>query len=258
MGESVKAAAPLVSVIMPAYNASEFIADSIQSVLEQTVSETELIVIDDCSTDETAAVVRRLAEADARIRLLPNERNLGTAQSRNRGLDHCRGTYAAFLDSDDIWHPKKLEKQLERIRETGADLVYTSYAIVDASGRRRCEDFLVPGSIDLDGLLKENVIGCSTVLLSHKAAGHFRFRNDFYHEDYVLWLQMLRSGCTAAGVREVLVDYRFHSDSRAANKLSSAAKRWQIYRSYLGLSRMKSIRYLSHYALAGLKKYKRA
>lgn len=257
MREFSKTGTPLVSVIMPAYNAAEYIEDSIRSVLEQTVSEVELIVIDDCSVDETIDIVNRLAQKDSRIRLYRNKQNMGTARSRNRGMELCRGVYVAFLDSDDIWHPEKLGKQLERIRQSNADLLYTSYAIVDVSGRRRCEDFHVPSRIDFEGLLKENVIGCSTVLFSRTIAESFRFCEDFYHEDYVLWLQMLKAGCIAEGVTEVLVDYRFHADSRAGNKLSSAQKRWRVYRSYLGLSRTKSLWYLSHYALAGLKKYRK-
>ncbi len=245
---------PMVSVIMPAYNAGSFIAAAIQSVLNQTVMDLELIVIDDGSQDDTLRIVRETAMADLRVRCCPNDRNMGTACSRNRGLELSRGQYVAFLDSDDIWRPQKLEMQIRQMEASGADLVYSSYAVMDEEGKQ-CRDFLVPGTIDLEGLLKENVIGCSTVIMRRALAERFRFRTDYYHEDYVLWLQMLQEGCKMAGVREVLVDYRFYLGSRAGNKLASAHRRWMIYRKYLNLSMGKSLWYLAHYALAGVKKY---
>ena len=253
----VRSQKPLVSVVMPAYNAEKYIADAIRSVLRQTLTDLELIVIDDGSVDKTAQIVREMAGIDERIRFCPNEKNMGTARSRNRGMDLSRGEYVAFLDSDDNWHPRKLEKQMQMMENTRAELVYCSYAIVDGDGAKRCRDFLVPETIDLDGLLKENVIGCSTVLLNRSTAESCRFRDDFYHEDYVLWLQMLQSGCRMAGVREVLVDYRYHPDSRAGNKLASAQRRWKIYREYLNMPFVESVKYLRYYAMAGLKKYKK-
>ena len=248
---------PLVTVIMPAYNASQHIAQAIRSVQQQTVSDWEMIILDDCSSDATVRIVSEILQTDSRIHLYQNKENMGVAQSRNRGLDLCRSDYVAFLDSDDIWHPEKLERQMNCFRQTGADLVYTSYAIIDMEGKKCCGDFFVPATVSLDALLKKNVVGCSTVMLNRAALERYRFQTDFYHEDYVLWLRMLRDGCTMAGVEEVLVDYRYHVDSRAGNKLSSAGHRWNIYREYLGMKRWKSLWYLAHYALAGLKKYRK-
>lgn len=248
--------APMVSVIMPAYNADSFIAAAIRSALEQTVTDLELIVIDDGSQDETLRIVQEAAKADPRVRCCPNDRNMGTARTRNRGLELSRGKYVAFLDSDDIWRPHKLEAQIRQLEESGADLVYSSYAIMDKEGKP-FRDFLVPETIDLDGLLKENVIGCSTVMMRRELAEQFRFQADYYHEDYVLWLQILQAGRKMAGIRDILVDYRFYFGSRAGNKLTSAQRRWTVYRKYLKLPVGKSLWYLSHYALAGVKKYKK-
>ena len=248
--------APLVSVVMPAYNAENYIACAVESVLAQSMGDLELIVLDDGSSDNTAEIVAQIAMRDNRVRLCPNEHNMGTARTRNRGLDLCRGMYAAFLDSDDIWYPKKLEKQLHCMQQTGADLSYAAYAIVDIAGQKCCADYRVPQSIDLEGLLKENVIGCSTVMLSRSAMEQYRFQPEYYHEDYVMWLQMLQDGRAMAGVDEVLVDYRYHAGSRAGNKVASAKYRWQIYRGCMKLSWWKSVWYMSHYAVAGLKKYK--
>ena len=248
---------PLVSVIMPAYNAEKYISKAIASVQQQTIENWELIVIDDCSGDGTAEVVAGFAQADSRIRFLKNEQNSGVARTRNRGIEVCTGEYVAFLDSDDIWHPEKLECQIKCLQENNGDLSYTSYSIVDHMGKQQCADFVVPETVDFDGLLKENVIGCSTVVVKSAQVKARGFEEDFFHGDYVLWLQLLQAGCKFVGVRQVLVDYFFHLDSKAGNKRRSAQMRWQIYRSYLKLSLGKSLWYFAHYALAGFRKYKK-
>lgn len=246
---------PLVSVVMPAYNAEKYIEEAIRSVMAQTVTDWELLVMDDCSSDTTAQIVQALAQEDQRIRYYPNQENVGCAASRNRGLDLCQGAYVALLDSDDVWLPEKLEKQLSLAQSTGAGLIYSSYGIMDAEGKKAKADYLVPGSVDLPAMLAENVIGCSTVMLSRAVVDQFRFETDFYHEDYALWLAILRSGILAAGCREILVRWRFVENSRSFNKVQSAKNRWKIYRNYLKLPLGKSIWYFGNYVAASLKKY---
>ena len=249
---------PLVSVIMPAYNAARFVEAAVRSVLAQTVTDWELLVLDDGSSDETVSIVAALAEQDGRIRLLPNEANMGVARTRNRGFDLCRGAYVALLDSDDVWHPEKLEKQLALARQTGAQLIYSSYAIVDSRGNMAKPTYVVPETVDFPALLKENVIGCSTVLLDGTLLETYRFQTDFYHEDYVLWLQMLRDGHLAAGCTEPLVDWRFLENSRSFDKRKSARNRWRIYRDYLHLSLVRSVCCFAAYAYHGFRKYRRS
>lgn len=250
-------AAGLVSVIMPAYNAQAYIERAIRSVINQTVTDLELLVFDDGSTDNTCAIVEALSAQDSRIVLIRNGCNIGVARTRNRGLDCFQGRYVAFCDSDDVWHPEKLETQLARMQETGADLVYCSYAIVNAEGAKVSADYLVPEKVSYKDLLKENIIGCSTVMLTSEIAEKFRFKSEFYHEDYVLWLQILKAGYIAAGCKEVLTDWRYVENSRSYDKLNSAKKRWNIYRKFLGLSVLKSAGLFSNYALAGLRKYRK-
>lgn len=247
--------APLVSVIMPAYNMERFITSAIRSVQQQTLTDWELLVIDDGSSDGTCAIVQELADGDNRIHLLRNEANMGVARTRNRGLDLCQGQYVAFLDSDDLWQPRKLECQLARFQETEADLVYTSYGIVDAQGEKLKADYLVPGETSLNGLLKENVIGLSTVMLSRQIADGYRFVTDFYHEDYVLWLQLLKENRKAVGCTQVLTQWRCLENSRSFNKKKSAGNRWRIYREYLNMPLPKSIWMFGNYAVAGVRKH---
>lgn len=247
---------PLVSVIMPAYNAEKYIEQAIRSVQKQTVRSWELIVVDDRSTDKTAEQIRRLAAEDMRIIPVYSETNHGAAESRNIALRQCRGEFVALLDADDVWHPQKLERELERARETDADLVYSSYAMIDEQGTRCFSDFIVEESTDLQSMLNCNTIGCSTVLMKAKVLEKRPFVTDFYHEDYVMWLSLLQAGCTAVGVRDILVDYRVARGSRSFNKLKSAKNRWRVYRDYLKLPLIPSVKAMAGYAINGLKKYR--
>ncbi len=247
---------PLVSVVMPAYNAERHLRSAVRSVQQQTFTDWELLVIDDASRDATSQIVAALARADARIRLVRNPHNLGVADTRNKGLQLAAGEYIAFLDSDDRWFPRKLELQLELLRARQADLVYSSYAIVDENDTKICPDYIVPPSVDYAGLLTMNVIGCSTVMVSRRALRGFSFPAEHYHEDYALWLLLLRAGRRAAGLQQVLVEYRLRAGGRAANKGFGAWQRWRLYRSLLKLSFGQSVLHSVQYAWNGLRKYR--
>ena len=247
--------APLVTVIMTAYQARDYVEQAVRSVMAQTVTDWELIVIDDCSGDDTPEMIRALAGEDRRIRLVCNEENMGVARTRNRGIDLARGSYIALLDSDDVWMPDKLERQLERMEQENGDICYSSYAIVDARGERCKPDYLVPGTVDFKGLLRENVIGCSTVLLNRRVLENHRFVTDFYHEDYVLWVTLLREGFRAVGCAEPLVHWRFIATSRSFDKRKAAGNRWRIYREYLHMNLASSAAAFAAYGCASVKKY---
>jgi len=246
---------PIVSVIMPAYNSSPFIAESISSVCNQSFVDWELIVIDDGSSDDTCEKVEAIAKTDGRIRLFKNEKNVGVARTRNRGFDICRGKYVALLDSDDVWAPEKLEKQLDLFEKTGAHIVYSSYGIVDLNNEKLKKDYKVPEEIDFEGLLKENVIGCSTVMLKSDIVKKHKFEPGFFHGEYSLLLDLLRSGHKAAGCSETLVNWRYVENSRSFNKRKSARNRWRIYRKHLKIPFFKSLYYFYSYAVASIKKY---
>ena len=248
---------PLVSVITPAYNAESFIRETIDSVLAQSVSDWELIVIDDGSTDDTQIIVAEYEKADDRIHLIINENNMGVARTRNRGLDMFRGQYVAFLDSDDYWEPQMLEKMFARAQETGADIIYCSYALVDESGRKVCNDFIVPPKTTFKESIVRSVITCSTVLITAELARNNRFPTDMYHEDIAMWFQILRDGGTACGVTEILASYRQRANSRSAGKLVSACRRWPIYRKHLNMSVPETIVTMVRYGYYGILKFKK-
>ena len=244
-----------VSVIMPVYNCATYAEEAIRSVLAQTLGDFELLVIDDGSTDDTFAVAERIAAEDARVIALQNPENMGVSRTRNRGLDMARGEYIAFLDGDDRWHPEKLRVQVARMQAENAALSYTSYAIVDANGDPSKAAYIVPERVTFNSLLSENVIGCSTVMLTRAVASEHRFVTDFYHEDYCLWLDILREGHTAVGCTAPLTDWRLIQNSRSFNKKKSARNRWRIYRGYLKLSLFRSAWAFACYAVNGVKKY---
>lgn len=248
---------PLVSVIMPAYNAAPFIEEAISSVMSQTVEDWELIVIDDGSSDSTREIVAKFVEADERIHLLINKNNMGVAKTRNRGLDTCSGVYVALLDSDDYWKPHMLERMIACARETDADIIYCSYELVDENGLQVCNDFIVPSATTFKESIVRSVITCSTVLLTSKLAKNNRFPTNMYHEDIALWFQILKEGGTARGVPEVLAAYRQRANSRSAGKLKSARRRWTIYRKHLGMPIIQSVFVMIQYGYYGIIKYKR-
>lgn len=244
-----------VSVIMPAYNAAAYIEEAIRSVMAQTYGAWRLLVLDDGSIDDTVEIVQRLAQQDSRITLLRNEQNLGAARTRNRGWDLCGEGYVAFLDSDDRWHPDKLATQIALAEQTDADILYTSYAIIDTDGHPCRHPYMVPEQTDFDHMLKENVIGCSAVVLAPRAAQKYRFPVGFYHEDYCLWLDMLRDGCRAVGSSQILTEWRLVNGARSFDKKNGARQRWRIYREHLHLPLWKCIASFIGYAVSGIKKY---
>lgn len=246
---------PIVSVIMPAYKAEPYLAQAISSVLSQTLRDLELIVIDDCSPDRCHEIALEFAARDSRVTVLRNESNSGVARTRNRGIDLAAGDYIAFLDSDDVWHPEKLERQLRRMEHANSVISYCSYAIIDPAGQKIRADYLVPEQMTIRDLLKENCIQCSAMLIRADLVKRFRFNTEFFHEDYILGLDILGEGHTAAGCTEILLDWRYAPASRSFDKRKAAGNRWRIYRDYLKLPLAKCAYLFACYTAAGLRKY---
>ncbi len=244
---------PLLTVIMPTYNAQRFIAESIESVIAQTIDDWELLVVDDASTDATKQIIAEYQEQDGRIRLLRRPSNQGPAYARNFALDQARGQWIAFIDSDDIWHPQKTEKQLSAMHRHGADISYTGYR------RRRDGDregvvVQVPKHVEYRTMLRRNLIACSTAIVRRRTCGSLRMPLIRRRQDHGYWLALLRDGTrTAVGVTEPLVWYRLHADSLSANKLTAARYSWKLLREVERFSTGKSLWLFSGYALEALK-----
>lgn len=246
---------PKVSIIMPAYCCERFIAASIESALKQTFQDFELLIIDDCSTDGTADIIKRYAAQDARIVYMKNPQNQGVARTRNVGIAASRGEYIALLDSDDLWTQDKLEKQLAMAKATDADILYCSYGFIDEAGQEIKKPFIVPERTDFRKMLSSSVISCSTALIRAELLKKHPFKPEIYHEDYALWLELLSMPVEAAGNGEILAYYRQVLGSRSNSKWKVAHERWKIYRNVLHMNWIKSTWYFSQYAIKGIMKY---
>lgn len=221
-----------VSVVMPAYNASKTVARAIKSVLSQSHGQLELILVDDCSADNTMQILQGFAAADDRVRLYRNEKNSGVAQTRNRGVAEAKYDWIAFLDSDDYWEPEKLERQLAAVTRTeGTSLCFTGSAFIDEMENRSDYLLRVPERVTFAELLKQNVISCSSVLVRRELMLQHPMQDGRnIHEDYATWLRILRQIPHAVGVDEPLLVYQISSGSKSGNKMKAAMMQWRTYR----------------------------
>lgn len=246
---------PEISVVMPAYNAGELILAAVQSVWRQTHERWELVIVDDHSKDRTLATASDLARHDSRIRVISNSTNMGVARSRNIALEHARGDLVAFLDSDDLWHPSKLEKQLDFMRKSGSAITFGDYMRVSWDGRplKRVRS---PESTDYRQMLRSNFIGNLTAIYDRKRLPELRF-DHVGNEDHLFWLNALRrldEPVFSTPSEEPLASYRVSPGSLSGNKLRSAIWQWQIYRNHLQQGFLQSSIYMSFYAYHGVQK----
>ncbi len=244
----------LISIIMAAYNTEKTIEQAINSVLSQTYTNFELLVVNDCSTDRTAELVKSIAAKDSRVRLISNVKNSGVSYTRKHGLEEAKGSWIAILDSDDAWAPKKLEKQIDLQRRTNADLLFTGSAFMDSSGNSIEWYLHVPLEIGYRQLLKQNLISNSSALVRKELYMQYYASGDNMHEDFAIWLRILKTGRKAYGIDEPLLIYRFMRKSKSGNKLIAAKMNWNTYR-YIGLDVVSRMYYMIWYMLNGLKKY---
>ena len=240
---------------MPVYNGEKYIDDAINSVISQSHKDWKLLVVNDSSTDLTATIVNSFVKLDSRISLIDNKDTKGAAGARNYGMSLSDGDFVAFIDSDDVWHHDKLKSQIELLQKEDSDFSYTSYEIIDSNGLNCKQTYIVPERLTLDQMLKQNLIGCSTVVISKEIASNYSFSSDFYHEDYCLWLRLLNDGYKAIGCTQPLVKWRLIAGSRSFNKFNSAISRWKIYRKQIGMSFAKSLKYFIFYVFNGICKY---
>lgn len=244
----------IVSIIMPLYNAEKYVEQAVRSVMSQTFREWELIVVNDCSKDLSAAIVERLAREDERIRLLHTEKPSGSPTlPRNIAIENARGRYIAFLDSDDVWLPEKLEEQLPLFADEQTKVVFSYYRKMDNDGTLRHGVIKSPERVDYSGLLKGNVIGNLTGIYDTEKAGKHLLER-VGHEDYVYWLHILRDGGYAVNTLKVHAVYRLTDNSVSRNKLKVCLWDWHIYRNIEKLSLPYSVYCFCCYAVKGLLK----
>ena len=247
----------LISIILPAYNAEKTLAESVDSVLAQTYDKIELVIIDDGSTDGTRAIAEKYAQKDCRVKVLCNEVNIGVLKTRMRGVRSAKGQWLAFIDSDDLWDPDKLKRQMQLQERTGSVLTYCSSKFIGYDGNEISWVMHVPAEVNYRRLLKQNVILNSSVVVRKdlflKYSPFSEDQRDM-HEDYACWLLILKDGYSVSGLDEPLLTYRVHNHSMTGNKIHSAMLNLSTYR-YIGLDFFRSAFYMVCYAVRGIIKY---
>ncbi len=238
---------PLVSVIMPAYNSAGFISEAIGSVLQQTYPHWELIVIDDASTDTTVSIVDFLVEKDPRISLIKNNKNEGPGSSRNAGIQAAKGDFIAFLDSDDLWLPEKLEIQLQFMKENNLKMCFSSYLLMDEEGRMIPKMVEALPVLTYSKLLRSNYVGNLTAIYDARQTGKIYAQKMRKRQDWALWLTIIKKFGPTRGILKPLAVYRIRKESLSRNKSALIIHNFRIYRDFLNFGRLKSTLYMTRF-----------
>ena len=251
----------LVSIITPMYKGAAFVGETIESVLAQRYHNWEMIIVDDCSPDGGAGIreVNRYT-SDPRIRLIASKENRGSSGARNIALKEAQGRYIAFLDSDDIWHPDFLEKQMKFMEELSAPLVFSSYRRIDENTKEELlKPYIVPSKVNHRSLLKTCPIFPSTAIYDTTKTKKIYFNEELgsMRDDYVYWLKMLKDIEFGYGNPEVLVDYRMRKSSVTSNKSKVIKPQWNVLRKVEKLGLISSLYYITYWAIISYLKYRK-
>src|SRR3712207_2522355 len=244
----------LVSVIVPVYNAKDYLPETLESIFKQTYKDIEIIIIDDMSSDGSRELIRDYENKYDNIVALLLEKNGGVANARNKGIEIARGRYIAFLDSDDVWEETKIQKQIEFMKSNNHAFTFTGYQFMDENSNTMKTLVRAKKSLNYEDLLRQNSIACLTVVLDRCQVERIHMPK-IRHEDYVTWLDILKQGHTAYGIDENLALYRTRANSLSGNKLKAASWTWNILRNVEKLSLPKAIYCFSYYALVNVKKH---
>lgn len=243
------------SIVIPVYNGEKYILETLKSVYDQTYENYEVIIIDDASNDMTSELIKESIKDRPNCYLFVNTTNKGVANSRNIGFGMCKGDYIALLDADDLWDSKKLEKQYEVIRNTRADLVYTSYKFIDEESKLIKDVYRTKEVASYNSLLKENYIGCSSVVFKREISDTVKMNSKYAHEDFVFWLECLKKGYEFKGISEALMLYRISSSGRSFNKKEAMLNRFRVLRYKEELTMFEILYFMLWYIINSLKKY---
>ena len=244
----------LVSIITPSYNSARFIKECVSSVLEQTYTNWELIIVDDASDDNSRELISNIAERDNRIKFIFLTKNIGVAGARNIALEMSEGRYIAFLDSDDIWKKDKLTTQIDFMQFHNISFSFSSYQPISENGMEFFREIKAPLKVGYNFFLKNTIIGCLTVVLDKHKLGDVKMPKLRTSQDMALWLSIMRGGIVAYGIEESLAYYRIVGNSNTSNKFKVIQGVWRIYRIEEGLGYVKSIWCFLNYAFNAVKK----
>ena len=230
----------LISIITPTYNCAKYIGETIESVINQTYKNWEMIIVDDCSTDNTKEIISNYSSKDMRIKYYCLEINSGAAIARTKAIELAKGNYIAFLDSDDLWLPNKLEYQLNVMKKNMWNFTCTDYEQIDENGNSLEKVVKAIPKTDYNRLLLDCPVGNSTVMYYVDMMGKFIVPNIRKRNDDALWLQMLKKEKYIYGINNVLVQYRIRDNSISSNKFKLIKYHWILYRDIEHLSVIRS------------------
>ena len=243
----------LVSVITAAYNCSATIGETIESVMAQTWENWEMLIADDCSTDDTADVVKSYMQKDPRIKYIKLAQNSGSAAARNTAIANAKGKYVALLDADDLWHPLKLEHQIRFMEAGKLAFTFTAYDVFKQSSDKQRKIFQVPHSVNYKQFLRNTIIGCLTVVIDKEQIPDFHMESG-YLEDTLTWMYYLRSGLVAYGLNENLASYRVSAVSKSGNKIKNAIRYYHCLEQQPGLNLVQRLFCEAGYVFHAVKK----
>lgn len=245
---------PIISIIIPCFNSQSFISQSVQSVIQQTYDDWELLIIDDCSTDSSDLVINKFLNNKSIKYFKTNKPSGSPILPRNIGIENAQGRYIAFLDSDDVWLPNKLERQMKMFEKyEDMAICFSNYEKMTEQGERNNRIIKAPSMSTYKQLLLSNVIGCLTAVYDTEKVGKVFFQNHS-HEDYILWLDILKRGYVARNTNTVEALYRVRENSVSSNKLKTLSWQWDIYRNVEKIGLLRSSYYFFNYAYRAFKK----
>lgn len=244
-----------VSIIIPTYNCEKYIIETLESVSNQSFQDYEVIIIDDCSTDSTVKKIESFIQLKSNFYIYRNTINLGVSETRNYGFSLSTGRYIALLDSDDIWSFDKLEIQLLFMQKNKYKFTFTSYNLVDNNSNYIGKTYITKETVTYNDLLKENYIGCSSVIFTRDISEKYKMLSNYSHEDYAFWLDILSSGVVGYGILKPLLNYRIMGGGRSSNKIHAFFNRYEILKKKENLSSYNLLYYMSNYMIQGMLKY---
>jgi teichuronic acid biosynthesis glycosyltransferase TuaG len=245
----------LVSIITPMFNSEKYIADTIKSVISQTYKNWEMIIVDDCSSDNSVNVVKDFTSNDNRIKLIQLDKNSGPAVSRNVAIEKSNGQYMTFIDSDDLWKNNYLDVALNKLSEKDIHFVFSSYYRRNSDLSTNYGEFIVPLKVSYFDTLKTCSISCLTAMYDVSFFGKQYMELLDKRQDYSLWLKLLKKVDYAHGIQQPLATYRMRPGSVSRNKRKAAKYQWKIYRQVENLNLLSSIFYFINYTVNGIIKY---
>ena len=244
-----------VSVITPIYNAEKFLEKTLNSIFNQTYKEIEIVLVDDCSTDNSVNIINNFKKEHNEIVYFCQEKNLGAGAARNKALELATGQYVAFLDSDDLWVKEKVAKQIELMEKEKCPFSYTAIEMIDENDKLIKNKRNLKTKCNYKYLLHNTIIATSSVIIDRTVLGDFRMPLRRGGQDYATWLMLLRNGTVALGINEALVKYRVSSNSLSSNKFKSIKQVWEIQTQDEKINKFKACFNVLCFILNALKKY---